>query len=99
MTSETQCCDNVVTTLSDVATKIQRKPNVATTSCASWAILTLFSISRMVLKSYEPKKLLDRRGKAYKILSEKWKVRFSFLQYAWICLKCLTGIYLKFSTP
>ena len=53
----------------------------------------------MVLKSYEPKKLLDRRGKAYKILSEKWKVRFSFLQYAWICLKCLTGIYLKFSTP
>ena len=48
MTSETQCCDNVVTTLSDVATKIQPKPNVATTSCASWvatneqAILKLF---------------------------------------------------------
>ena len=36
MTSETQCCDNVVTTLSDVATKIQPKPNVVTTSCASW---------------------------------------------------------------
>ena len=35
-TSETQRCDNVVTTLSDVATKIQPKPNVVTTSCASW---------------------------------------------------------------
>ena len=36
MTSETQCCDNVVTTLCDVATKVQPKPNVATTSSASW---------------------------------------------------------------
>ena len=36
MASETQCCDNVVTTLSDVATKIQPKSNVATTSCACW---------------------------------------------------------------
>ena len=35
-TSETQRCDNVVTTLFDVATKIQPKPNVVTTSCASW---------------------------------------------------------------
>ena len=35
-TSETQRCDNVVTTLFDVATKIQSKPNVVTTSCASW---------------------------------------------------------------
>ena len=35
-TLETQRCDNVVTTLSDVATKIQSKPNVVTTSCASW---------------------------------------------------------------
>ena len=35
-TSETQRCDNVVTTLSDVATKKQPKPNVVTTSCASW---------------------------------------------------------------
>ena len=35
MTSETQCCDNVVTTLSDIATKIQPKPNVVTTSCAT----------------------------------------------------------------
>ena len=40
MTSETQCCDNVMTTLSDVATKIQPKPNVATTSCASWVWTT-----------------------------------------------------------
>ena len=31
-----QRCDNVVTRLSDVATKIQPKPNVVTTSCASW---------------------------------------------------------------
>ena len=36
MTSEAQRCDNVVTTLSDIATKIQPKLNVATTSCASW---------------------------------------------------------------
>ena len=35
-TSEIQRCDNVVATLSDVATKIQPKPNVVTTSCASW---------------------------------------------------------------
>ena len=35
-TSETERCDNVATTLSDVATKIQPKPNVVTTSCASW---------------------------------------------------------------
>ena len=34
--SETQRCDNVMTMLSDVATKIQPKPNVVTTSCASW---------------------------------------------------------------
>ena len=40
MTSETQRCDNVVTTLSDVAAKIQPKPNVVTTSCASWGIIT-----------------------------------------------------------
>ena len=31
-----QLCDKVVTTLSDVATKMQPKPNVVTTSCASW---------------------------------------------------------------
>ena len=30
-----QRCDNVVTTLSDVSTKIQPKPNVVTTSCTS----------------------------------------------------------------
>ena len=36
MTPETQRCDNVVTTLYEVATKIQTKPNVVTTSCASW---------------------------------------------------------------
>ena len=36
MTSKAQRCDNVGTTLSDVATKIQPKPNVVTTSCASW---------------------------------------------------------------
>ena len=41
MTSETQCCDNVVTTLPDIATKIQPKLNVATMSCASWAFLTI----------------------------------------------------------
>ena len=35
MTSKAQRCDNVGTTLSDVATKIQPKPNVVTTSCAS----------------------------------------------------------------
>ena len=40
-TSETQRCDNIVTTLSDVATKIQPKPNVVTTSCASWESLKL----------------------------------------------------------
>ena len=40
MTSETQRCDNVVTTLSDVAAKMQPKPNVVTTSCASWGIIT-----------------------------------------------------------
>ena len=34
--SETQRCDNVVTTLSDVATKIHPKPNVVTTSCVRW---------------------------------------------------------------
>ena len=45
MTSETQCCDNVVTTLSNVATKIQPKPNVATTSCASWVTLRIFSVT------------------------------------------------------
>ena len=39
MTSETECCDNVVTTLSDVATKIQPKPNVATTSCARFSLI------------------------------------------------------------
>ena len=43
MTSEAQCCDDVVTTLFDVATKIQPKPNVATTSCASWAAIVLTS--------------------------------------------------------
>ena len=36
MTWETQCCANVVTTLSDVAKKVQPKPNIATTSCANW---------------------------------------------------------------
>ena len=36
MMLETQCCDNVVTTLSDVATKVQPKPNFATMSCANW---------------------------------------------------------------
>ena len=35
-TSETHHCENVVTTLSDVATKIQPRPNVVTKSCASW---------------------------------------------------------------
>ena len=35
-TSEIQRCDNVVTTFSDVTTKIQPKLNVVTTSCASW---------------------------------------------------------------
>ena len=35
-TSETQHFDNVLTTLSHVATKTQPKPNVVTTSCASW---------------------------------------------------------------
>ena len=44
MTSETQCRDNVVKTLSDVATNIQPKPNVATTSCASWDYKTLSNI-------------------------------------------------------
>ena len=43
MTSEAQLCDNVVTTLSDVATKIQPKPNLATTSRASWEPLIWFS--------------------------------------------------------
>ena len=37
-TSETQHCDNVVTTLFDVATKIQPKLHVVTTSCASWDV-------------------------------------------------------------
>ena len=36
MTSEIQRCNNVVTTLSDVATKKQPKTNVVTTSCTSW---------------------------------------------------------------
>ena len=53
MTSETQCCDNVVTTLSDVATKIQPKPNVATTSCASWEAIkcpqNFFAILRKIV--------------------------------------------------
>ena len=35
-TLETQHCDNIVTTLSDVATKIQPKPSVVTTLFASW---------------------------------------------------------------
>ena len=39
--SETQRCDNVTTTLSDVATKIQSKPNVVTTSCASWDLIKI----------------------------------------------------------
>ena len=42
----------------------------------------LFSISRLVLKSYEPRNLLDRGGKPYKILSEIWKVQFYFLHDA-----------------
>ena len=45
MTSEAQCCDNVVTTLSDVATKIQPKPNVATTLCASWVYTNYRTVS------------------------------------------------------
>ena len=38
MTSEAQRCDNVMATLSDVATKIQPKPNVVTTTCTSWGM-------------------------------------------------------------
>ena len=49
MTSETQCCDNVVTTLSDVATTIQPKPNVATTSCASWDKMSTTQMSIFAL--------------------------------------------------
>ena len=47
-TPESQRCCNVntrseiVTTLSDVVTKIQPKPNVATTSCASWVPIFRF---------------------------------------------------------
>ena len=36
MTLETQHCHNIVTMLSDIATKKQPKPNVVTTLCASW---------------------------------------------------------------
>ena len=43
-----------------------------------------FSISRLVLKSYEPKNLLDRRSKAYKILSEVSNVHFYFIHGACI---------------
>ena len=52
MTSETQCCDNVVTTLSDVPTKIQPKPNVATTSCAGW--VTFRNRNFMLFRSSRP---------------------------------------------
>ena len=38
MTLETQCCD-AAPTLSDVATKMQPKPSIVTTPCASWVIL------------------------------------------------------------
>ena len=53
------------------------------------ALCLLFSISRLVLRIYEPRNLLDRGRKAYKILSEIWKVQFYFLHDAWIwcCLK------------
>ena len=36
MSLDTQRCDNIVTTLSDVATKMQPKPDVVTSSCTSW---------------------------------------------------------------
>ena len=45
-------------------------------------IETLYLLLRFVLKSYEPKHLLDRREKAYKTLSEIWKVQFYFLHDA-----------------
>ena len=63
--------------------------------------LYFFSISRLVLKSYSPKNLLDRCGKAYKIFSEIWKVQFYFphAAWTWCSLKCLTRICLKFSDP
>ena len=50
MTSETQCCDNVVTTLSDVATKIQPKPNVVTTLCGNWVVLPVVIMKIIELK-------------------------------------------------
>ena len=43
MMSEAQRYDNVVKTLSDVATKIQ--PNVVRTSCASWDRVKLNQLS------------------------------------------------------
>ena len=42
----------------------------------------LFFNFKVVLRSYEPRNLLDRGGKVYKILSEIWKVQFYFLHDA-----------------
>ena len=45
-TSETQRCYNDVTTLSDVATNIQPKPNVVTTSCASRVVSFSYNVNK-----------------------------------------------------
>ena len=42
-------------------------------TCSRNSIFYLFSISRLLVKSYGPKNLLSRRGRAYKILSEIWE--------------------------
>ena len=44
-----------------------------------------FLIPRSILETYEPKSLLDRHVKAYKILLNIWKMQFYFLHSAWIC--------------
>ena len=50
-TSETQRCDNVPSTLSNVATERQPKPIVVTTSCASWAVNFNFIEKKIVFSS------------------------------------------------
>ena len=67
-------------------TFLRRPKDVLKTSVSAGPLIErlylLFSILRLVLKSYEPRNLLDRSGKAYKILSEISNRTCSFIFYA-----------------
>ena len=80
MTSETQCCDNVVTTLSDVATKIQPKPNVAATSCASWEEANnILKKYNTILKQDERNVIFHNNIKALQEIFYQGCVRFDMI--------------------